>query len=329
MRLSITREVLHVKLHFVLHVNNIFFFTKHQKLKSYVKITLMKNTNMKTDFQTIGLVLRKGKNLKKEYEKIKNAFLKFNAQVVLDKESAETIGVDGVSEDELYKISDLIISLGGDGTLLGVCRTSYKYQKPILGIHAGTLGFLTALQTYEIEDFIQNLYAGEYMIDERMLLKAILVKDGKEVIKSVAFNEVVFSRASISATAKIEAYADGEHFNSYYGDGLILSTPNGSTAYNLSAGGPIVLPQTPALIITPICPHSLTQRPLVMFKEHEITLSSKDDTVIVVDGQETYNMNDFDSLKVTFSKYTINLVCKKEQNFFKTLKDKLQWGSRE
>jgi NAD+ kinase len=143
----------------------------------------------------------------------------------------------------------------------------------------------------------------------------------------VAFNEVVCSRPSASASANIDAYIDGVHFNSYFGDGVILSTPNGSTAYNLSAGGPIVVPQTPAIIITPICPHSLTQRPLVLFKEHEISLTSKDEILVVIDGQETFDMKDFDLVKVKYSKHYINLICKKEYSFFKTIKGKLHWGS--
>lgn len=279
-------------------------------------------------FKNIGLVTIRGKSLKKEYEKIKIFFERFGANILLEKQSAANLNEDGYSFEELCKRVDLLISLGGDGTLLRVCRKSFSYNIPILGIHAGTLGFLTSFKISEIEDFAPKLYSGEYTIEKRMMLEAILVKNNKEIKKTVAFNEVVFSRASISTTAKIDAFIDGEHFNSYFGDGLILSTPNGSTAYNLSAGGPIVVPEALALIITPICPHSLTQRPIVLFKEYEIKLASKDDTVVVIDGQETYNMNDFDFLKVKYSQHQISLVCKKEQNFFMNLKEKLKWGSK-
>lgn len=283
---------------------------------------------MNTNFTTIGLVLRKDKDLQNEYKIIKKAFSKYNAKILVEENGAKDLKIGGVSLKELCEKSDLIISLGGDGTLLRTCRQCYSYKKPILGIYAGTLGFLTTLQINEIDNFLEDLYSGEYGIDKRFMIEASLIKNDKVVHRIVAFNEVVCSRPSASTSANIDAYIDGVHFNSYFGDGVILSTPNGSTAYNLSAAGPIVVPQTPAIIITPICPHSLTQRPLVLFKEHEISLSSKDETFIVIDGQEIFDMKEFDLVKVKYSKHYINLICKKDYSFFKTIKDKLHWGSK-
>ena len=294
-----------------------------QKSLFYDKIT-----PMNTDFKTIGLVLRINKDLKNEYQIIRDAFLKYGAKVIVEESGAEILGVEGVNFKELCEQSDLIISLGGDGTLLRTCRNCYTYKKPILGIYAGTLGFLTMVQTDEIEEFLKDLYDGNYGIDKRYMIEVSLIKDEKVLHKSAAFNEVVFSRVSKSASVYIDTYIDKEHFNTYFGDGVILSTPNGSTAYNLSAGGPIVVPQTPSMIITPICPHSLTQRPLVLFKEYEISLTCKGDTFVVIDGQEIFDMKEFDLAKVKYSKYYINLVSKKDYSFFKTIKEKLNWGSK-
>lgn len=287
----------------------------------------MNKDKMNTNFKTIGLVLRKEKDFKKEFKLLKNLFLEYGATLLVEESGAKSLKVDGVSFKELCERSDLIISLGGDGTLLRTCRQSYLYKKPILGIHAGTLGFLTTIKLDEMNSFLQMFYGGEYAIDRRFMLEVSLVKNGKTAQKLVAFNEVVCSRPSTSTSANIDAFIDGNHFNSYFGDGVILSTPNGSTAYNLSAGGPIVVPQTPAIIITPICPHSLTQRPLVLFKEYEISLKSDDDTFVVVDGQEIFDMKEYDFVKVKYSRYYIDLICRKDYSFFKTLKDKLQWGS--
>ncbi len=283
---------------------------------------------MNTNFKTIGLVLRQGKDLNSEYKIIKNAFSKYGAEILIEKNGAKSLKAEGVDFKELCERSDLIISLGGDGTLLRTCRNCYMYKKPILGINAGNLGFLTMLQTNEIEGFLSELYQGNYGVDRRYMIDVSLIKNEEVIQKSVAFNEAVISRVSKSTSVFIDTYIDKEHFNTYFGDGVILSTPNGSTAYNLSAGGPIVVPQTPAIIITPICAHSLTQRPIVLFKEHEISLSTKGETLLVVDGQETFDMKEFDLLKVKYSKYYINLVCKKEYSFFKTIKEKLHWGSK-
>jgi NAD+ kinase len=179
----------------------------------------------------------------------------------------------------------------------------------------------------EIGSFVDSLVAGEYRIDSRMMLEVILKKGDNEV-KKVAFNDMVFSRASISAMAKIDAFVDGELFNSYDGDGVIVCTPTGSTAYNLSAGGPIVFPLTQALILTPICPHSLTQRPMVLPVEFHITLKSLDETVVVIDGQDTYSMNEFDSIELGIAPQSVYLMHKKERNYFDVLKDKLRWGDK-
>ncbi|MDR3178060.1 MAG: NAD(+)/NADH kinase [Campylobacteraceae bacterium] len=279
------------------------------------------------NFKNIGLVLRKETNLKAEYNRLRDIFAKYGARIFLEKSSAETIGEESdFSIQKLCERSDLLISLGGDGTLLWTARESFKYQLPILGVHAGNLGFLISFGLNDIEEFAPRLYNNEYKLDERKVLDVTLRKGAKKV-KSVAFNEVVFSRAKISAMARIEAYANGEYFNYYFGDGVILSTPSGSTAYNLSCGGPIVLPQTQVMILTPICPHSLTQRPLV-FDGYEITLKSKDNTVVIVDGQEIYDMNEYDEVSVKYAKQSVKLIRKLEQSHFKMLKEKLLWGQQ-
>jgi NAD+ kinase len=277
----------------------------------------------------VGLVSKPNDTeLTSHYEKIKSALLKHGVELIVEPNSAKLLGCDSVSFDEMCTKSDFLIALGGDGTLISLCRRSFHYSKPILGVYAGQLGFLTDIKSEEIESFIDKIFEKEYRIDTRMMLEVSLHVNS-EVKKLVAFNDIVFSRPKLSGMANIEAYIDDELVNSYYGDGLIVSTPTGSTAYNVSAGGPVVYPLTKALILTPVCPHSLTQRPLVLPVNFEVEFKSSDtDTVIIVDGQDTYNMGDFDYVSIKIADNGAKLIHRKNRNYFEVLKEKLHWGQK-
>ncbi|MDD3342940.1 MAG: NAD(+) kinase [Sulfurospirillaceae bacterium] len=259
-------------------------------------------------------------------EEISVALKRYGVELLIEHKSAKLFNLEGVSFEKMCQESDFLISLGGDGTLISLCRRSFAYDKPVLGIHAGQLGFLTDIKTSEISSFMDAIFAGKYRIDTRMMLEISLHVKGK-VETFVAFNDVVFSRSKISRMSTIKAYIDGVLFNSYYGDGLIVSTPTGSTAYNLSAGGPIVYPLTEAFILTPICPHSLTQRPLVLPVDFEISFQSSDDTVIVIDGQDTYKMSDVDFVSIKNAHKGAKLIHSLTRSYFDVLKDKLHWGN--
>jgi len=262
------------------------------------------------------------------YIKIKNALLKYGVELIVEENSAKLLGCDSVSFEEMCQRSDFLIALGGDGTLISLCRKSFSYEKPILGVYAGQLGFLTDIKSEEIESFIDKIFDENYRIDTRMMLEVSLHVNGI-VKKLVAFNDIVFSRPKLSGMARIEAYIDSELINSYYGDGLIVSTPTGSTAYNVSAGGPVVFPLTKALILTPVCPHSLTQRPLVLPVNFEVEFKSSDtDTVIIVDGQDTYSMGDFDYVSIKIANNGAKLIHRVDRNYFEVLKEKLHWGQK-
>lgn len=291
----------------------------------------MKITNhtqkLKT-ISTVGLVSKPNDGTLCGYvHEIESALLKHGVTLLIEEKSAHVLGCgEGVSFDDMCQQSDFLISLGGDGTLISVCRRSLMYHKPVLGIHAGQLGFLTDIQTDEISHFIEDLFVGNYRIDTRMMLEVSLHVKGN-IEKVVAFNDIVLSRSKISHMSHIKAYVDGKLFNSYYGDGLIISTPTGSTAYNLSAGGPVVFPLTEALILTPICPHSLTQRPLVLPVDFEVSFESDGDTVIVVDGQDTYTMNEVDRVSVCIAEQGAELIHSLDRDYFEILKKKLHWGN--
>jgi NAD+ kinase len=237
------------------------------------------------------------------------------------------IGEEGVPFDEMCEKSDFLISLGGDGTLLSLVRRSYGHQKPVLGINAGNLGFLADVSIDEVGLFFDNLLLGDYRIDNRMMIEGYIQKKDGSTQEFFAFNDVVITRPVVSKMVKVNASIDGEWFNTYRGDGLIISTPTGSTAYNLAAGGPIIYPLTQAFIMTPISAHSLTQRPLVVPADFTIELHSSDDTIIaVIDGQDDYVMNLGDQLIIKGASIGAKLLHRKERDYFSVLKDKLSWG---
>ena len=264
------------------------------------------------------------------FNEIKEKFEAHNIEVLLVEHSAKMIGISGgISFKNLCIQSDFLVSLGGDGTLLSLVRKSYGYHKPVLGINAGTLGFLADVRISEVDMFLDNLLINQYRIDDRMMIDGyIQTADGRK--KFNAFNDVVITRPVISHMVKIDASIDGEWFNTYRGDGLIISTPTGATAYNLAAGGPVMYPLTKAFIMTPVAAHSLTQRPLVLPSNFTIDLSSpKDKVIVMVDGQDDYEMQAGEVLVINGAQIGAKLLHKKERNYFSVLREKLSWGDKE
>lgn len=285
---------------------------------------LNKNLELLSSTNKAGIILRPSSpELKEVFNNIKSIFERNDIEVFLEDNSACMIEEEGLSLDILCKKVDFLVSVGGDGTLLSVVRRSFNYDKPVLGINLGTLGFLTDISMDELENFLHDLKNKNYRIDNRMMIKGILNSN-----TFVAFNDIVISRKSISSMIKIDAKIDNKHFNSYYGDGVIISTPTGSTAYNLSVGGPIVYPLTEAFIITPIAPHSLTQRPLVMPVDFQIefTITDSQGAVAIVDGQDIYELEENETIKIKISNQNAKMIHRCKRNYFEVLSDKLRWG---
>ncbi len=294
----------------------------------------LKNYNKKlSKIEIVGLSLRPNSpSLKPYYERLKRKLNEYGVELLVEEKSAKILKIEGVDFDTMCKRSDFLISIGGDGTLISLSRRSFPYGKPVLGINAGNLGFLADVMLDEIESFIDKIFKGEYRIDVRMVLDMKMKKDG-DYKSLVAFNDIVFSRKSMEGMVNVHAfvssknaYMEKKHLNSYYGDGLIVSTPTGSTAYNLSAGGPVVFPLTEAIILTPICPHSLTQRPLVLPVDFEIEFTSENDVIVVVDGQDIYQMRDFERVCIKIADRGALMIHRIQRNYFDVLKTKLHWG---
>ena len=277
-----------------------------------------------------GFILKPNcKDIKDIYLTIKDIFEKNGIKVLLDISSAKQLEIKdeidkGIEFDKLCKQSDFLVTLGGDGTLISVARRGFKHQKAVLGINLGTLGFLTDIMPDEVESFLQNIKNKHYRIDHRMMIKATI--NDKEV---VAFNDVVISRSDVTSMIKLDASIDNKLFNQYNADGVIVSTPTGSTAYNLSCNGPIVFPLTDAFVVTPISAHSLTQRPIVLPADFKISFTNKnsDDAIVIIDGHDTYKLKQDEVVTIKIASSKAKLIHRSERNYFDVLNKKLQWGA--
>jgi len=275
----------------------------------------------------VGVVIRPSTpELKNSFFELKEIFNKHDIEVYIDSISGGMIDVMGMEFDLLCQQCDTLLTLGGDGTLISAVRRSFKYEIPIFGVYAGSLGFLADVSMDELDAFAKNLSLGDYRIDERSVLEGTAIKDGVEM-KIHAFNDIVFTRPSISNMIHVETLVDNKAFNTYYGDGVIVSTPTGSTAYNLSAGGPVLFPLTKVFTLTPICPHSLTQRPVVLPGEFSIEMKTCDSkALIIIDGQDMHEFEKGDSIHIKLSTNFARLIHRNEFNYFDVLKEKLSWG---
>ncbi|WP_313562063.1 NAD(+)/NADH kinase, partial [Ruminiclostridium cellobioparum] len=220
---------------------------------------------------------------------------KFGGQAVIPTRSV-TKGMEGLDNEveEICSKCELIICLGGDGTFLKTARTAYLYNLPILGINLGSLGFLTDIEKGEIDKAVESIFQNNYIIEERMMLSSRIYKEGKLFAEDVAINDVSISRAGIPRILHLSTYIDDNFFDMFPGDGIVVATPTGSTAYSMSAGGPIAEPTSKLIIVTPICPHMLYSRSFVASEERRVKVSVSDGfehkALVTVDGQKNYEI---------------------------------------
>jgi NAD+ kinase len=249
----------------------------------------------------------------------------------LETDAAAAIGEVGVSRAAMVREADLLIVLGGDGTLLSVVRALEERAVPILGVNLGTLGFLVEVSVDEMHEALARALDGKMTIEPRMRLAVRLMRDGRELRRWLALNDAVITKGASARIVDLEARADGQLVTTYHADGLIVSTPTGSTAYTLSAGGPILLPGVPSLVLTPICPHALTQRPLVLPDSAviEVIVHPRGGEVqLAIDGQEGAPLQDGDLVEVRRSEHPALLLVSPAHSRFEVLRSKLRWGER-
>ncbi len=251
--------------------------------------------------------------------------------VRLDEEAAEWVGRPGEVRAELAAAVDLVVVLGGDGTLLSVARSAGSRPVPVLGVNLGTLGFLTEIALDDLFATLEQVLAGALRTEARMRLDVVAHRGSSVLGRFLALNDAVISGAALARMIDLETRADGLDVTTYHADGLIVATPTGSTAYSLSAGGPILMPEVEALVLTPICPHTLTQRPLVLpqTSQVEIIVRSRGDGVqVTADGQEGLGLREGDRVVVRRSEHPLLLVSSPVRNRFEILREKLRWGAR-
>jgi NAD+ kinase len=225
--------------------------------------------------------------------------------------------------------ADLAVVVGGDGTLLAAARSLGERQIPILAINHGGLGFLTEVTLEEMHAALERVLEGKFVTDRRMMMDIAVERGGQKIVGYRALNDAVINKGTLARIIEIEARVDGQYVSRFRSDGLILCTPTGSTAYNLSAGGPIVFPSMEAIIVTPICSHTLTNRPIVLPArvKIEVTLKSGEDEVhLTVDGQVGLPLNEGDRVIAEKSNIVVQLVAPTDKNYFDVLRGKLKWG---
>lgn len=224
-------------------------------------------------------------------------------------------------EDELYRLADLVITIGGDGTIIRYAKRAALDNKPVLGINAGRMGYLANIEQNELH-LISKLINNEYNVEERMMLNVEVFENGEKVNEFSALNDAVITSGFISRIIDISVSVGRDTIN-YLADGLIISTPTGSTAYSMSAGGPIIDPSTENICITPICSHSLSAKPILLGVNNEITLKSfskkRTEIYLTVDGRKVANVKPYTEIKITKSKIAVKLIRLNDRSFYKTL----------
>jgi NAD+ kinase len=253
--------------------------------------------------------------------------------VVFEKETADLVPVvvgASASKAELPGQVDLLIVLGGDGTLLSMARAVGDLGVPLLGVNLGGLGFLTATTLEEMFPALEAYLGGRMAIEERMLLAARVIRNGQPLCEYAALNDVVITKSAMSRIIDLSVSVDGRYATAYRADGLIISTPTGSTAYSLSAGGPILFPTMDAVVLTPICSHTLTNRPIVVpgTDRIEVTLLADQEVMATIDGQVGVGLREGDTVEIRKAASRIRLVRFPQKDFFSVLRTKLKWGER-
>lgn len=251
-------------------------------------------------------------------------------EVYLESALAARIGQSpGYDREELARLVDLAVVFGGDGTLLMAARSLCRHNTPILGINLGGFGFLTVVNLNEMYNALEMILDGDYRVERRMMLDAVVYRNKEAVRKYSVLNDVVINRGNVFRLLELETVVNDEYLTTYKADGLIVSTPTGSTAYSLSAGGPIVFAQHDCIIVNPICPHTLTNRPIILpdtavFKV--ANWSGEGEASLTLDGQISFSLNPGDIVIVSRSKYSTNLIVSPHRDYLEILRSKLGWG---
>ncbi|MDD4237826.1 MAG: NAD(+)/NADH kinase [Desulfotomaculaceae bacterium] len=278
---------------------------------------------------SFGLVVNLNKKgVRKLVRQVADCLIRRGCSVLIEEGIAAHLELPefGVPKSRLYELAECVIVFGGDGTLLGTARKVAETGTPIIGINMGHLGFLTEIDIPEALPALEKLLDGEYYIEERMMLQAHVYRQDKLVEHMVGLNDAVITKGAFARLIYLEAHVNDEYINTYPTDGMIIASPTGSTAYSLSAGGPLATPDLELMLLTPICPHALWARPLLVAPESVIkivSLSSQGEVMLTVDGQHGLSLCQYDQVLVSRSPQKARLVRLRGRRFFDVLRKKL------
>jgi NAD+ kinase len=283
--------------------------------------------------RVIGVVVKRGRAQAVELAReLVTWITRRGLTALVEAEVSEPIrDASGASKEEIIAQADLIVVLGGDGTLLSVARLMQQRAVPILGVNLGGLGFLTAVTTDELLPMIERVLGGDFRVDSRMTLDITLRRNGTALAERQVLNEAVITKGALARVIDLDTTVNDQDVCVYKADGLIVTTPTGSTAYSLSAGGPIVYPSVGVMVLSPICPHTLTNRPIVLPDSAvvRVTVRSLDeDVVLTLDGQEGMKLRSGDVVEIRKGASRVPLVQSEARSYFDVLRSKLRWGER-
>ncbi|SFZ77864.1 NAD kinase [Chitinimonas taiwanensis] len=286
----------------------------------FKKIALVARRNS----PNIGAPLRRLAALLRQYE---------CSSIVLDADTAAEHPIPDtliVPPDQIGKVADLVIVLGGDGTMLSIARLVAPYRIPLVGINQGRLGFMTDIGVDDIEAIIPRILDGDFVPEERMLLSAKVIRGEREIHAALAVNDVVFSRGALGSMIEFEIFIDDQFVYSQRSDGLIVSTPTGSTAYALASGGPILHPTVPAIALVPICPQTMTARPIAVNDAAtvEFMLTRGVDAKVHFDGHSHFDLQEMDRVSIKRYRNSLRILHPLGYNYYDMLRHKLHWGER-
>ena len=281
--------------------------------------------------KSVGIIFKHGSDPAQcECQRLKNWLEERGIAVFAEEMSSRVLSNQCLEENtSIPDTVDWVVVLGGDGTLLGAARKIGRYGLPVLGVNLGGLGFLTEIPSRRLYRDLERLIAGEIDVETRLMLEASVLRQRQEKCRFSVLNDIVINKAALARIIDLKVSIDGLFLTTYRADGLIVSSPTGSTAYNISAGGPILYPNLEALILTPICPFTMSHRPIILPDTSEIEIMMGENSAQVTltfDGQVGFDLMDHDRLIITKSKQKLRLIKSPYQDYFDILRTKLKWG---
>jgi len=288
------------------------------------------------EFKTIGIVGRVGnKKVEESIRQLTGFLISLKLRVIVEKRIASVMPEHRFlieTREEIGDHCDLVLVVGGDGSMLSAARTLCQYDVPLLGINRGQLGFLTDVLPEQLEPMLKKVFAGDYTLENRFLLTTVIKREGKEISRADALNDIVLNSGDTARMIEFEMYIEDQFVYSQRSDGIIISTPTGSTAYSLSGGGPIMHPKLDAIVLVPMFPHTLSGRPIVVEGNSRIKIvigeKSHSSPHIACDGHSILQANQGDELHIHKKAEALTLLHPLEHNFYEICRDKLGWGNR-